>query len=141
MSCPFCRLISEDGAQWVVREPSTCAFTPLDPLAPGHTLVVPTAHHADVFDTPAEVLAETVDLVQRLARAMRVGLNATGVNVLNASGPGSEQSVRHLHFHVVPRWSDDGISTWPTGQSQHRFVGDPPARLAEALSAGERHRN
>ncbi|MFF4113649.1 HIT family protein [Streptomyces sp. NPDC001714] len=141
MSCPFCRLIREDSAQWVAREPSACAFTPLDPLAPGHTLVVPTAHHADVFDTPTEVLTETVDLVQRLARAMRVGLKATGVNVLNASGPGSEQSVRHLHFHVVPRWPDDGISTWPTGQSRHPFAGDPTVRLSEALSVGKHRRS
>nr|WP_294003725.1 HIT domain-containing protein [Streptomyces sp.] len=87
---------------------------------------MPTAHHADVFDTPTEVLTETVDLVQRLARAMRVGLKATGVNVLNASGPGSEQSVRHLHFHAVPRWPDDGISTWPTGQSRHPFAATRP---------------
>ncbi|MGW2964538.1 HIT family protein [Streptomyces sp. NPDC001220] len=139
MSCPFCRLIRDDGAQWVARGPSACAFTPLGPLAPGHTLVVPTAHYADVFDTPTEVLAETVELVQRLAGAMRSGLNATGVNVLNASGPGSEQSVPHLHFHVVPRWPDDGISTWPTGQSRHRFVGDPAVLLADALSAGKQH--
>ncbi|WUQ00015.1 HIT domain-containing protein [Streptomyces sp. NBC_00247] len=135
MECTFCRLIREDRARWVAREPSARAFTPLDPLAPGHTLVVPTAHHADVFDTPAEVLTETVELVQRLARAMRHALDATGVNILNASGPGSEQSVRHLHFHVVPRWSDDAISTWPAGRSRHRLTGDPAARLAEALAA------
>ncbi|MEU9151768.1 HIT domain-containing protein [Streptomyces sp. NPDC048417] len=141
MSCLFCQLIREDSTQWVARGPSACAFTPLDPLAPGHTLVVPTAHYADVFDTPIEVLAETVELVQLLARAMRSGLNATGVNVLNASGPGSEQSVRHLHFHVVPRWPDDGISTWPTGQSQHRFAGDPAVQLADALTVGEHPRS
>ncbi|MEW2293053.1 HIT domain-containing protein [Streptomyces sp. NPDC006743] len=138
MSCPFCRLIREDSAQWVARAPSACAFTPLNPLAPGHTLVIPTAHHADVFDTPAELLAETVALVQRLARAMRSALHATGVNVLNASGAGSEQSVPHLHFHVVPRWPDDGISTWPAGQSRHRFAGDPATELAHALAAEER---
>ncbi|MGW0855703.1 HIT family protein [Streptomyces sp. NPDC002690] len=138
MECLFCRLVREDSARWVAREPSACAFTPLDPLAPGHTLVAPTAHHADVFDTPAGVLAETVELAQRLARAMRSALNATGVNILNASGPGSEQSVRHLHFHVVPRWPDDAISTWPTGRSQHRIAGDPATRLADALAAARR---
>ncbi|MFF3846876.1 HIT family protein [Streptomyces sp. NPDC002328] len=141
MSCPFCRLIREDSARWVARGPSACAFTPLDTLAPGHTLVVPTAHYRDVFDTPTEVLAETVDLVQRLAKAMRSALNATGVNVLNASGPDSEQSVPHLHFHVVPRWPDDGISTWPNGQSRHRIAGDPAVQLADALSAPEHHRS
>ncbi|MGW3174688.1 HIT family protein [Streptomyces sp. NPDC001153] len=72
---------------------------------------------------------------------MRSGLNATGVNVLDASGPGAEQSVRHLHFHVVPRWPDDGIPTWPTGLSHHRFAGDPAVQLADALTAGKHHRS
>ncbi|WP_184933108.1 HIT family protein [Streptomyces nymphaeiformis] len=139
MLCIFCRLIREDRAHWVARGPRACAFTPLNPLAPGHTLVVPTSHFADLFDTPGEVLAETTALVQRLAKAMRSGLNASGVNVLSASGPGSEQSVPHLHFHVVPRWPEDGISTWPAGQSQHRFAGDPASRIADALAAEARH--
>ncbi|MEE1819725.1 HIT family protein [Streptomyces sp. SP18ES09] len=134
MSCTFCQLIAEDRAQWVARGPQACAFTPLNPLAPGHTLVVPTSHFADLFDTPSAVLAETTALVQRLANAMRSGLNATGVNILSASGPGSEQSVPHLHFHVVPRWVDDGFSTWPAGRSQHRISGDPAARISDVLA-------
>ncbi|KQX49793.1 hypothetical protein ASE09_18795 [Streptomyces sp. Root66D1] len=139
MPCIFCQLIREDRAHWVAREPQVCAFAPLNPLAAGHTLVVPTSHFTDLFDTPAEILAETTAMVQRLAKAMRSGLNATGVNVLSASGPGSEQSVPHLHFHVVPRWPEDGISTWPAGPSQHRFVGDPAARIADALAAEAHH--
>lgn len=134
MDCVFCRLIREGTARWIARGPVSCAFTPLDPLAPGHTLVVPVRHYADVFETPPEVLAATMALVQRVASATRTALGASGVNILSASGPGSEQSVPHLHFHVVPRWVDDGISTWPTGQSTHRSHEDPSTRLAEALS-------
>ncbi|WP_077800057.1 HIT family protein [Streptomyces sp. JHA26] len=137
MDCTFCRLIREDGARWVARASQACAFSPLDPLAPGHTLVVPTRHYADVFDTPHDVLAATTALVKRVAWALKTALEASGVNILNASGPGSEQSVPHLHFHVVPRWVDDGISTWPSGRSGHRVVGDPGARLAELLAGGQ----
>ncbi|MFD3700074.1 HIT family protein [Streptomyces sp. NPDC058646] len=134
MDCTFCHLIRDDAARWVVRGPEASAFAPLDPLAPGHTLVVPTSHWADVFDTPPEVLAHTMALVQRLAGMMRTVLGAGGVNILNASGPGSEQSVPHLHFHVVPRWPDDGFSTWPAERSRQRVVGDPVSRLADAMA-------
>ncbi|MER5562496.1 hypothetical protein CG740_37340 [Streptomyces sp. CB01201] len=139
MDCTFGGLIREGTASWVHRGPVACAFAPLNPLAPGHTLVVPTSHYADVFETPPEVLAGTTALVQRVAEAARTALNASGVNILSASGPGSEQSVPHLHFHVVPRWLDDGISTWPTGRSAHRVTGDPRARLAGALASGRHH--
>jgi histidine triad (HIT) family protein len=103
--------------------------------------VVPTQHYADVLDTPHDVLVATVELVQSVARAMRTALEAPGVNILNASGPGSEQSVPHLHFHVVPRWLDDGISTWPTGRSAHHVAGNPDAQLAEFLARREHHRS
>lgn len=134
MDCVFCRLIREDSARWVVRGDVACAFLPLEPLAPGHTLVVPTGHYADVFATPEDVLAATTALAQRVAGAMREALGATGVNLLSASGPGSQQSVPHLHVHVVPRWEGDGISTWPAGRSGHRVDGDPGARLARYLA-------
>ncbi|MFE0450235.1 HIT family protein [Streptomyces sp. NPDC058914] len=134
MDCVFCRLIREDTARWIARGTVACAFTPLNPLAPGHTLVVPTCHYGDVFDTPPEVLTATMTLVQRVAATMRTALDASGVNILSASGPGSEQSVPHLHFHVVPRWVDDGLSTWPTGQSNRRSIDDPGTRLFNALT-------
>ncbi|WP_316785044.1 HIT family protein [Streptomyces sasae] len=77
MDCVFCRLIHEGTARWVAREAESCAFTPLDPLAPGHTLVVPTRHFADVFACPHDVLTASFALVQRVAAAMRTVLDAS----------------------------------------------------------------
>ncbi|MFE7704363.1 HIT family protein [Streptomyces sp. NPDC057486] len=134
MNCIFCTLIREDSARWVLRGPVVSAFAPLEALAPGHTLVIPTAHHTDLFDIPADVLADTMAQVQRVAGVMRSALGAGGVNILSASGPGSQQSVPHLHVHVVPRWPGDGFSTWPAGRSGQRVDGDPIARLAEAVA-------
>lgn len=135
MDCTFCSLMREGTARWVFRGPSAAAFAPLNPLSPGYTLVVPTSHRTDIFDTPPEVLSAVMALVRRVAEKMRTALGAGGVNILSASGPGSEQSVPHLHFHVVPRWPDDGFSTWPVQQSRHRVEGDPVAQLATAMTA------
>ncbi|MFF4935324.1 HIT family protein [Streptomyces griseofuscus] len=90
---------------------------------------------------PHDVLAATMALVQRVAGAMRTALDASGVNILSASGPGSEQSVPHLHFHVVPRWMGDGISTWPAGRSGHRLSDDPDGKLAAFLAREWHHRS
>jgi histidine triad (HIT) family protein len=134
MDCVFCRLIHDDTATWIAHGPSTCAFAPLAPIAPGHTLVVPTAHVTDIFDAAPHVLAQSMALVRRVADAMRSALGAEGVNILNASGPSSEQSVPHLHFHVIPRWGGDNFSTWPTSRSEHHVEGDPSSSLASALA-------
>lgn len=132
--CVFCGLIRTDDARWVVKSPAVRAFPPLDPIAPGHTLVIPTDHHRDILDTPVSLLAEVTETVQRVAKVMRAALGARGIDVLSANGPDSEQSVPHLHLHVVPRWADDGFSTWPAAQSTHALPFDPVDRLVAELA-------
>ncbi|WP_084678347.1 HIT domain-containing protein [Actinopolymorpha alba] len=84
MECVFCGLIADGSARWVTRSLVTCAFAPLRPLAPGHTLVVPTSHFESLYDAPPEVVAATMALAQTVAHAMRRVLGAGGVNVLKA---------------------------------------------------------
>ncbi|HEY3512389.1 HIT family protein [Kribbella sp. NPDC051137] len=128
-ACVFCGLISADSARWIAKESAAVAFLPLpgEEIAPGHTLVVPRRHTAaGVLDVQAADLAEVMDLAQRIAQKMVQRLGATGVCLLNASGPGSGRSVDHLHFHVVPRYPGDGDDSlpWPSGRSVHRLTGD-----------------
>jgi len=132
--CTFCRIIAgEAPATWVEREEHAVAFAPLpdSALAPGHTLVVPVQHTDDLLTAGPAGLAATFALAQRVARAMRGALGATGTVLLQASGTDAGQSVRHLHVHVVPCWSDDGTVHWPEPPSAHVVQGDPHAALAE----------
>lgn len=133
-SCVFCAVIAGDEpAVWVEREEHAVAFAPLpdSALAPGHTLVVPVEHTADLLSAGPTALAATTALAQRVARAMKGALGATGTVVLQASGADAGQSVPHLHLHVVPCWPDDATTHWPERQSAHVVDGDPHALLAE----------
>jgi len=132
--CTFCRIIAGDApAVWVEREEHAVAFAPLpdSALAPGHTLVVPVAHTLDLLSAGPVELAATFSLAQRVGRAMRGALGATGTVLLQASGADAGQSVPHLHVHVVPCWSDDGTVHWPEQRSAHVVDGDPHAALTE----------
>ncbi|MHA7985634.1 HIT family protein [Rathayibacter sp. CAU 1779] len=134
--CVFCRIIAEQSpAIWVAREEQVVAFAPLpdSELAPGHTLVVPVQHAIDLLAADPCALSSAMALVQRVGRAMRGALGATGVVVLQASGSDAGQSVPHLHFHVVPCWPDDQTTHWPQPPSAHNFSGDPHAALAQML--------
>ena len=79
----------------------------------GHTLIVPKFHCADIYDAPMEALAAVAECGKELAAAYRAKIGATGVNLLHASGKDGEQSVFHFHTHLLPRFPDDGLSTWP----------------------------
>ncbi|WP_411709910.1 HIT family protein [Arthrobacter sp. B10-11] len=143
MSCVFCSLLlGATSADWVAREEHAAAFLPLptSSLAPGHTLVIPTAHASGVHEAGFSSLIATMALIQKVSLAMRHALGAPGVNILSASGPGSEQSVSHLHFHVVPRWEADGLTTWPSQRSLKKISESPARLLADAIrgfDAGE----
>jgi histidine triad (HIT) family protein len=128
----FCEIVAERAPAVVVRRTELAiAFLPNGgALAPGHSLVMPLAHAADLFDVSNEDLESTMLLVKRLSMAMRATLGVGGVNVLNASGPHSEQSVFHLHFHVIPRWEGDGFTTWPSATSNVAPIDDLVDRLA-----------
>lgn len=121
-SCVFCGLLADQGeATWVARRDRASAFLPLAEgrLSPAHTVVVPNDHAVGIHDAPAESLQAVVLLAQEVARAMEKSIGARGVNILNASGPDSDQSVPHLHLHVIPRWKGDGLDTWPPTVSRH----------------------
>ncbi|ARC57582.1 hypothetical protein AS850_10905 [Frondihabitans sp. 762G35] len=134
-TCTFCRIVRDepDSTRWIDRDEDAVAFLPLPDsrLAPGHTLVVPREHSLGLLDASPRALHATVDLAQRVGRAMKGGLGATGTVLLQATGVDAGQSVPHFHLHVVPCWADDGITFWPAGSSGHVVDGDPGALLAE----------
>ena len=78
----------------------------IDPVTPGHVLVVPRSHATDLFDINAEDLSACAHLAQQIARRAKDRLGADGVNLLNCSGEAARQTVFHFHIHVIPRFED-----------------------------------
>ena len=80
------------------------AYLDINPFSEGHTLVIPKAHSEGLLDTPCETLAELVKRVKKVARHIKTTLNADGFNILQNNGEAAGQTVRHIHFHIVPRF-------------------------------------
>jgi histidine triad (HIT) family protein len=115
--CVFCRVVrGELSAHVVYDDALSMAFLDHRPLFPGHTLVIPRAHVPTLIDLPAEALAPFFAVVQVLAGAVERALGADGSFV--AVNNRISQSVPHLHVHVVPRRSKDGLKGffWPRGR-------------------------
>jgi histidine triad (HIT) family protein len=115
-ACPFCAIARrEDPSVEVVCEGETwLAFFPPEPATPGHTLVIPKAHVPDLWSADPALGAALMEAVLRVGHAISKAVAPDGMNLISSSGRAAEQSVFHLHLHVVPRWEDDEIDEiWP----------------------------
>jgi histidine triad (HIT) family protein len=114
VSCIFCKIIARTAEALIIHEDDrTISVLALHPTVPGHTAVVPKTHYADIYSIPDDVLADLVVACKLHALRWRERAGATGVNILNASGLDAEQSIFHFHFHLLPRFANDGYRTWP----------------------------
>jgi histidine triad (HIT) family protein len=81
----------------------------IDPANDGHCLVAAKEHYPTLFDVTDEAFAAVWRSVNRVARAVNPALSPVGPNVVQANGPGAEQSVKHFHVHVLPRKRGDQL--------------------------------
>lgn len=108
--CLFCGIVEGSiPSQQVDSDERTVSFMDINPATPGHALVIPRAHSADLLAISPEDLEATAVAAQRLAKRAKDVLNADGINLVNACGAAAFQTVFHFHIHVVPRYEDDAL--------------------------------
>ena len=113
-NCIFCQIVNKKAPAKIIYEnENVICFLPLKVETYGHTLIVPKKHYVDLYDIPAEILCDLVKVIQKLTLEYKQKINATGMNLMHASGKDGQQSVFHFHFHLLPRFKDDGLNTWP----------------------------
>jgi histidine triad (HIT) family protein len=107
----FCRIVEGSlPSSQLVETGTVLAFLDINPVTPGHVLVVPKEHLPDLADLTDELAAEMLAVARRLAAALRQSdLRCEGVNLFYADGEAAFQEVFHSHLHVFPRWEDDGF--------------------------------
>jgi histidine triad (HIT) family protein len=112
MPCVFCAIVAgEAPAVRIYEDDDYLAILDIRPIVRGHTLVLPKKHTVDLTDTPAQTVADMVDIGQRIAKAARASeLKADGNNIVINDGKAAFQSVFHIHLHVAPRQDGDKLS-------------------------------
>jgi histidine triad (HIT) family protein len=130
--CPFCRIARGDdpSAEIVCERERWVAFFPREPATPGHTLVIPRVHVPDLWSADARLGTELMEAVIHVGHAVESAVNPEGMNLITSQGEAAEQSVFHLHLHVVPRWRDDELDIWPPKDQMQRQL---KANVAAAI--------
>ena len=121
--CVFCQIVSgELPASVVYESPEVLAFLDLDPVTPGHMLVIPKQHLRWLADLTEDVAAEMFATTRELAAGLRrSSLRCEGVNLFYADGEPAFQEVFHSHLHVFPRFESDGFeikANWGSGPTR-----------------------
>ena len=86
----------------VYEDDQVLAFMDIMPQAEGHTLVIPKLPAVTLLDLTPEAAAYTIQIVQKVAKAMETALDAKGIVLMQLSGVAAGQTVPHVHFHLIP---------------------------------------
>ncbi|MEK6860850.1 MAG: HIT family protein [Nanoarchaeota archaeon] len=110
--CLFCKIIKREIPSDIVYEDDkVIAFLDIHPVNKGHTLVLPKQHYENLFDVPENILINTMKTVKKIAVAL--SKYSDGVNVGQNNRMAAGQLVDHIHFHLIPRFNEDGLKHWP----------------------------
>ncbi|WP_449242999.1 HIT family protein [Desulfovibrio sp.] len=131
--CIFCRIVAGEIPCAKLYETETVlAFLDIAPVRKGHALVLPKAHHPDLWSLPAGLGDDLLAAMQAVGRAVVAATGAEGLNVGMNNREAAGQLVPHAHFHLIPRNAGDGLALW----AQSSYAGQVEmARLAEAIRA------
>lgn len=134
--CVFCEIVSgEADAQIVYADGMVTAFMDINPVNPGHMLVIPNDHAASIRDVQDEVCGQMFVIGRDLNRALRKSdLRCEAVSMYLADGRAAGQAVFHAHLHIIPRFAGDS-----SGLQLHAKAPHSPGRAelreqAEGLS-------
>jgi len=112
--CLLCKIIAgEITAVKVYEDEAVLAVMDINPVNPGHVLVMPKKHSANLEMTDAKDLSAVINSVKNIGAAIKSGLGYQGYNVVVNNDSVAGQLIPHLHFHIIPRRSDDNLRGWP----------------------------
>ena len=117
----------------VFEDEKTLAFMDVMPQAEGHVLVIPKEAAENLLDLSAEGAAALMATTQRVAKAVKKGLNAPGIMLAQLNGAPAGQSVFHVHFHVIPRDAGIDLGLHARGMVDAKLLEPAAAKIRAAL--------
>ncbi|MBN1875394.1 MAG: HIT family protein [Anaerolineae bacterium] len=138
-TCVFCRILAGELPASVIYRDKVCtAFMDIQPVNPGHVLVIPNKHAANLAELAPEDGAHIFRIAQQVAGALRKSnLKCEGVNFFLADGEAAGQEVFHIHLHVFPRYRGDGFGLRTGPHYKRRPARAELDRIAEQIQQAQ----
>lgn len=133
----FSKIISGEIPSFKIYENDyVYAFLDISQVSKGHTLLVPKKPSANIFETDEETMKHIGAALPKVANAIKRAFNPDGLNIIQNNGEFADQSVFHIHFHLIPRYEND-IDGFGYKWETHEDILDNDAKqqIAEQIQA------
>jgi histidine triad (HIT) family protein len=126
--CIFCKIIDQEiEAKIIYENENALAFLDINPHAPGHTVIIPKKHYANILEAEDSDLSYLFLVVKKVAALLQKSLKAEGFTIGINHGKIAGQAIGHLHIHLIPRFNGDG------GGSIHSVVLNKPKESIDEI--------
>src|SRR5690625_913869 len=115
--CIFCKIVNgEIPSAKVYEDEHVYAFLDISQVTKGHTLVIPKQHARNIYDTTSDIAGELFARVPKISNAIKTAFQPDGLNILVNNEAPADQSVFHLHIHLLPKYEaiEGYSSNWIT---------------------------
>lgn len=126
-------LRGEIASHRLYEDDSALAIMDVMPQTRGHCLVIPKAPSRNLLDVEDTTLAEVMPVVARLARAAKTAFSADGVRIAQFNEPAAGQTVFHLHFHILPMFAGESLSTHSDRMADDDMLAGQAEQIRAAL--------
>ncbi len=114
-NCLFCKIIKGEIPCYKIYEDEyTLAFLDIAKDVDGHTLVLPKKHFKNILDVDDETLKHVIETVKLVSKHYTSNCGFNGINIINNNEECAEQSIPHLHIHILPRKDNDNYKVFPS---------------------------
>jgi len=121
-NCVFCKIVKGEIPCYKIWENKDfLCFLDINQISRGHILVIPKNHFNNVVDCDDKILGKLNIVCKKMGLKLKDKLGASGFNILNASGKDAQQSVSHLHYHVIARYPEDKLDLWFHGNIDNKY--------------------
>ena len=135
--CIFCKIVKgEIPSIRIYEDDRVLAFADINPITTGHTLIIPKAHAADIWEISTEDLTAVAAASKRVADAIRAALAPAGMAVAQLNGRAVNQVVMHYHMHLIPRREEDPelpMTAWELKPGDMDLIRQTAGKISAAI--------
>jgi len=125
MNCLFCQIIKKEiPAHIIYEDDNYLSFLDINPNTKGHVLVIPKKHTPDFNSLTDEEAGSLAFQVHYIASRLSKALNTKNYNLGLNNGSQAGQIVNHVHWHIIPRYKDDGLKHWTSNKEERELLAE-----------------